>query len=98
MAAEHLGTDRLYAEVREEIEDMSQACRKIPTGLFACRAYNRPMPPSPEFAELEKKRAELEALEQRLAEREVELSTLESKLAAFHAQCVKRLGPLFARL
>lgn len=24
MAAEHLGTDRLYAEVREEIEDMSQ--------------------------------------------------------------------------
>lgn len=56
------------------------------------------MPPSPEFAELEKKRAELDALEQRLAERELELSTLESELAAFHAQCVKRLGPLFARL
>lgn len=52
----------------------------------------------PETVELEKKLVELNTLEHRLVERELELSTLESGLAAFHARCVKRLGGLFAQL
>lgn len=52
----------------------------------------------PETVELNKKLGELNALEHRLVERELELSTLESELAAFHARCVRTLGGLFAEL
>ena len=54
--------------------------------------------PSPEERELERKRAELAALEADLVERELELSTLQAELAAFEAEYLRVVGRRYAEL
>jgi len=54
--------------------------------------------PTPEEEELEKKRAELSALEGELADRELELATLLSDLHRFERLYLSLLGPLYAEL
>ena len=53
---------------------------------------------TPEQAELDKKLAELAALEVELCERELELATLRAGLAAFETRYLSTLGPLYAEL
>ena len=53
---------------------------------------------SPEERELERKRAELAALEADLVERELELSTLQAELAAFETEYLRVVGRRYAEL
>lgn len=53
---------------------------------------------SPEQRELEKKTAKLSVLEVRLAERELDLATLQNELRAFEARYFRSVGTLFAEL
>jgi len=53
---------------------------------------------SPEERELEKKRADLEALEAELAERELELETLRAEIIAFEARYLSIVGVRYAEL
>lgn len=53
---------------------------------------------SPEARELEKKRAELATLETRLAERELDLATLQAELRSFERTYVRIVGTRLAEL
>ena len=54
--------------------------------------------PSPEARELEKKKAELASLETRLAERELDLATLQAELHSFEGTYLRIVGPRLAEL
>jgi len=54
--------------------------------------------PTPEEQELEKKKAELAALEADLIQRELDLATLRAELAVFEVQYLRTVGVLYAEL
>jgi hypothetical protein len=54
--------------------------------------------PTPEEAELQRKKAQLSALEAKLVQAEVDLATLRSELQTFESRYLRTLGPRFAEL